>query len=317
MAKARGTEAKLDRLRLLRRESPTPEIVTELRSSLADKSNIVVAEAAKIVGEQKIADLDAELVAAFDRLMIDPEETDPRCRAKIAIAEALNQIEHDQPDVFLRGLSHWQESGRPGEDDPAAPLRGISAFGLTRINHTGIVILLTDLLHDSALAPRVAAAQSLGETRSAAALPFLRYIARSSGSRDIVEACLTGLMVAAPRDSLPFVAGFLRGPYADGAALALAESRLPEALKVLTDHWPTARGGEHGETLLLAIAMTRLPASIDFLIDLLAKDKESAPSILSALTIHRHNDAIRDRIAAVVAQHSDAAITKRFEAKFA
>jgi HEAT repeat protein len=316
MAKARGAEAKLNRLRLIRREAPTPEIIAELRTSLADASNIVVAEAAKIVGEQKIAALTADMVAAFDRLMVEPEDTDPRCRAKIALAEALNQVECEQPNVFLRGLSHWQEPGRPGEDDAAAPLRGISAFGLTRINHHGIVLLLTDLLLDKAVAARVAAAQALGETRSATAIPLLRYKAQvGDGSRE-VEACLTGLMVAAPRESLPFVAGFLSGSHADGAALALAESRLPEALKALIDHWPRARGGEHGETLLLAIAMTRLPASVDFLIDLLATDKESAPAILSALTIHRHNDAIRDRIAAIVAQHQDATITKRFEAKF-
>ncbi|HEX3315636.1 MAG TPA: hypothetical protein VHR72_12125, partial [Gemmataceae bacterium] len=290
----------------------------ELRTSLTDKSNLVVAEAAKIVGDQKIAELTADMVAAFDRLMVDPEESDPRCRAKIALAEALNQVEYDQSDVFLQGLTHWQESGRPGDDDPAAPLRGISAFGLTRINHCGIAILLSDLLHDRAVAPRVAAAQSLGETRSAAALPLLRYKARlGDASPEVVEACLTGLMVAAPHDSLPFVAGFLKGPYVEAAALALAESRLPEALALLVEHWPAARGEDHAETLLLAIAMTRLPASVDFLIDLLAKDKKAAPSILSALSIHRHNDAIRDRIAAVVAQHQDAAIAKRFEAKFA
>jgi HEAT repeat protein len=318
MAKARATEAKFDRLQRIRRESLTPAIVAELRTALADPSNIVVAETAKIVGEQKIAELAADMVAAFDRLMLDPTETDPRCRAKIALAEALNQTEYDQPDVFLRGLTHWQEAGRPGDDDPAAPLRGISAFGLTRINHPGIVILLSDLLHDRAVAPRAAAARALGETRSVAALPLLRYKARlGDASRDVVEACLTGLMVAAPRDSLPFVACFLRGSYADGAVFALAESRLPDALKVLIEHWPTARKGDLGETLLLAIAMTRLPTSIDFLIDLLAKDKESAAAILSALAIHRHNDGIRDRVAVIVAQHDDAKITKRFEAKFA
>ena len=230
MAKARGIEAKVNRLWLIRREAPTPEIIAELRTALADNSNVVVAEAAKIVADQKIAELAADMVAAFDRLMLDPEETDPRCRAKIALAEALNQVEYDKPDVFLRGLSHWQESGRPGEDDPAAPLRGISAFGLTRINHPGIVILLVDLLLDSAVAARVAAAQSLGETRSPTAIPLLRYKAQLGDNRDVIEACLSGLMAVAPRDSLPFVAGFLHGEHADAAALALAESRLPEAL---------------------------------------------------------------------------------------
>src|SRR5258706_1143631 len=124
MAKSRGIDAKLNRLRALRREPATDAHVAELRQALGDASNLVAEAAASIVGERAVSELSADLVAAFDRFMMDPIETDPRCRAKIAIALALNKIDYQHEDVFLRGISHFQEAGRPGEDDPAAQLRG-------------------------------------------------------------------------------------------------------------------------------------------------------------------------------------------------
>ena len=50
---------------------------------------LVVADAAQIVGERALSELAPELIAAFDVFMDEPEETDKRCRAKIAIVEAL------------------------------------------------------------------------------------------------------------------------------------------------------------------------------------------------------------------------------------
>ena len=88
MAKARGVEARLDRLRRLRTEVLGPEQRAELGQALLDKSNLVAAEAAEIAGARMATDLAPDLVAAFGRFMSDPEETDKRCAAKIAIVEA-------------------------------------------------------------------------------------------------------------------------------------------------------------------------------------------------------------------------------------
>ena len=57
MAKARTVDAKLARLRLLRTEPITPVLVAELQVLIADKSNLVVAEAAEVVGERSLRDL--------------------------------------------------------------------------------------------------------------------------------------------------------------------------------------------------------------------------------------------------------------------
>ncbi len=109
MTKPRGVEAKLLRLRELRKEPGAVGAVEELRRALGDRSNLVVAEAASLVGEAKIAELAPELAAAFERFMAEPAESDKLCRAKIAIAEALDKIEYQRPQVFLRGIRHVQK----------------------------------------------------------------------------------------------------------------------------------------------------------------------------------------------------------------
>src|SRR6478735_3632476 len=124
MAKARGVDAKLARLRAARTESVTPALLAELRDALGDKSNLVVAEAAEIVGERNLTDLVPDLVTAFRRFLVDPVETDKLCRAKIAIAEALNRVEADVEEVYRLGLGHVQpEPCWGGSEDTAAPLR--------------------------------------------------------------------------------------------------------------------------------------------------------------------------------------------------
>src|SRR5262249_53069881 len=132
--------------------------------------------------------------------------------------------------------------------------------------------------------------------------------------------CLNALVSADADASIPFVGQFLESTseeIAEGAALSLAESRRADALEILKRHWPKSRPGSLQNVLLLAIAITRLPAGVDFLLEVLAASDESAgPAALSALAIHRHNPAVRDRVAAIVAKKHDAELRKRFDKEF-
>jgi hypothetical protein len=68
--------------------------------------------------------------------------------------------------------------------------------------------------------------------------------------------------------------------------------------------------------VLLAMAITRLPAAVDFLIHVLASEGEpAAAGALAALAIHRHNPALRDRVAAAVAKKGPG-LKKMFEKEF-
>jgi HEAT repeat protein len=318
--KPRGSDAKLARLHAMRNQPAAAETTLELRRYLADASSLIVAEAARIIKDQAVPELIGDLVAAFDRLMIDPEESDKQCRAKIEIVDALNRLEHAEPRVFLRGLTHRQNPrfGEPGQD-AAGALRAFCAFGLARINHPGVVLLLTELLLDSDNTARVGAARALGGTGSLAAVPLLRYKVRT-GDRlvEVIDECFASLLTLSFEESLPFVARYLQtqeSALQGTAVFALAETRRPEAFAVLRDYWPEAPA-DLRESLLTALAMFRLPAANDFLIGLIVGKDPSVRAALSALAVHRHNPKIVASIAAAVEANGAESVREWFRKKF-
>jgi HEAT repeat protein len=319
MGKARGVDAKLARLRSLAKEAVSPAVVAELRKFLGDSSNLVVAEAAEIAGEANRVDMAPELVGAFDRFMADPEVTDKLCRAKIAVVEALNKLDYEAPDVFMRGIRHVQpEPIWGGTRDTAGPLRAGAAFGLVRVGHRDVVSLLVDLLVDPEKVARVAAVQALEAAGSVAAAPLLRFKARAGDEEpEVTGECLTALLRLEP-EAVGFVAEFLRAgdeAVQECAALALGETRRPGAFEVLRDFAANLPPGSVQEAVFLALSMLRLPAATDLLIGKIA-ERETARAAVAALAIHRHNDRVKDRVAAAVAQTQDAGLQAWFEQKY-
>jgi HEAT repeat protein len=319
MAKRRSVEAKLARLAALRKEPLSAASVAELRKFLADASNFVVAEAAVSVGKARLEELAPDLAAAFDRFLIDAEVTDKLCRAKIAIVEALNQIEYEKPEVYLRGIRHVQEEPAWGESrDTAGPLRGASAFGLVRQHHGETLALLVDLLADPEKVARVAAVQALESAGSVAAVPLLRLKARMGDEEpEVTCECLAATLRMEP-EAVEFVAEFLRdGDEAiqEGAALALGETRRPGAFGILRDFSTHLPPGSLRDAVFLAISILRLPAAIDFLLELVSA-KDTARAALAALAIHRHDERFRERAAAAVARTKDTSLLAWFQKKY-
>ena len=90
-------------------------------AALRDKSNLIVAAAVTIAGDQKHADLTSDLEAAFERFLVEPEKTDKLYRAKVAIIQGLDKLEHEQPAIFLPTSKHVQfEPVWGGQEDSAA-----------------------------------------------------------------------------------------------------------------------------------------------------------------------------------------------------
>jgi HEAT repeat protein len=322
MPKPRSLEAKLARLKALRLEPFSVESVTELRAAVNDKSNLVVADAAEIIGERLLKELEPELIAAFDRFLIDPEETDKLCAAKLAILETLNKLEYEGEDIYRTAIHHVQMEPRwGGSEDTATALRGTAAFGLVRLHCRDIVLLLVELLNDPEKVARAAAATALGALGTPACIPLLRFKALIGDKKpEVIAECLSALMTTAPVESLEFVAQFLNSTdeaIQEGAAFALAESRRPEALEILKQHWNKHRVTGSPEAILLAISMTRLPTAIDFLVELLAMEKhEIALAALSALAIYRHNAAVKERIEQLLKVHGHQELRNQFDIKF-
>src|SRR4051794_25089741 len=123
MAARRSLDDKLAALRSLRGQTLTDEQVAELRKRIGDRSNLVVAAAAAIAGENALVELAGDLEAGFDRFLVTPLKDDKLCRAKVAIVQALDRMEPRHTAVFLKAARHVQlEPVWGGTEDSAPPL---------------------------------------------------------------------------------------------------------------------------------------------------------------------------------------------------
>jgi len=265
----------LARLRTLRADPLAPGAAGELRATLSARSNLVVARAAEIVSEWELRDFTADLVRAFDRFMTDPVRRDPTCAAKTALAEALLKLEHDDAELFARGLGHVQrEPVWGGTEDTAAALRAACALGLARANPPDVLLQLAGLLADAETDARVGAARAIAAAGRPGATPLLWY-KTLVGDAEVAPlyACFAGLLALEPERAPAHVGGYLRAAnpaLAEAAALALGDSRLPEAMPVLREAWQTADDPALRSAFLDALARLGDDAAFDFLLDLLA-----------------------------------------------
>jgi HEAT repeat protein len=322
MATRLSLDDKLAALRELRGRTPTPEQKGVVKKYLADRSNLVVAAAAGIAGEYTAVELAPDLEAAFGRFLVNPIKDDKLCRAKLAIVQALDKMEHLRSDVFEKAAAHEQhEPVWGGTEDTAAPLRAAALIALARIDGSGSLPRLVDAMIDPSKDVRIAAAQAMGYVGTDAAGLILRLKARiGDEDPEVLSECLSGLLTVNPRENLGIVSDFLdpdNPARCEAAALALGKSRLPEALDPLRACWPGCLSAGLRERVLLAVAMLRLPAAIDHLLEIVASDSEKdAISSMSALKIHNYDPRLRDRLAQVVKETRRPALQARFDRDF-
>jgi hypothetical protein len=123
-------------------------------------------------------------------------------------------------------------------------------------------------------------------------------------------------MKLSPRGSFDFVSQFVdpeQPALYEHAALAIAESRLPEALALLRDKLSSTFDREFKQALLLPIALTRSEDAVDFLISILETgDNRMAQDAISALAIYRDDASVRKRVEAAVNDADSAPLKKSF-----
>src|SRR5262249_26473043 len=131
----RSLEDTLAALRVLREDPTAESSVRELKRVLAAAEAPAVAKAAAIAAEAGLADLVPDLPAAFAPCVEHPLKTAPGCVAKTGLVAALDRLEHDESDVYRRGIRHVQmEPVFGGRVDTAVDLRGACALALARRN---------------------------------------------------------------------------------------------------------------------------------------------------------------------------------------
>jgi len=322
MPKSRALEDTLAVLNRLRDDPTSAAALAQLRQALAGKSSHAAAKAAQIAGEFEISALVSDLVAAFERFMVNPVKSDPNCRAKAAIADALYRIGHDDEGVFLRGIHHRQmEPVYGGRVDTAIDLRAASALGLVRMNYADALVELADLLADPEPRVRAAAAQAIAYSGSDHGVPLLRLkVLSGDDDSSVISECLAGLLRLAPASSLLFTARLLDSSNAsvsEAAALALGGSRLPEAFGVLRQWWERTADVALRRTALLAIAMLRRDEPLDFLVSLIAEENgPTAREAIAALAMYRHDDTVRQRVRDCIDRRKDVDLRAAFADAF-
>ncbi|HEY2860368.1 MAG TPA: hypothetical protein VGJ21_18245, partial [Terracidiphilus sp.] len=228
-----------------------------------------------------------------------------------------------EKDVFLRGLHHHQmEPVWGGQSDSAGTLRANCAHALVAcegLPNPDLLLLLIDLLADADKAVRVEAVRAISQTGEAA-IPVLRLRALIPGEDpEVLAACFASLLELEGDAAIPFVSRFLAAAddCAAEAAFALAATHNPLALgNLLQLHLePSAAASEPWfvGVLLSAIALTRIPQAIDYLIDLIEREEPHAVIAIEALAKVEPGPELRERLTRTVADVGSPRLTRALQ----
>lgn len=323
MSKADRTELALERLSSLKTAADDSAVINESRRYLADRSNLVVARAARIVKERGLLQLVPELITAFQKFMTDAPRLDKRCAAVTEIAAALYELDCLEPDPYLQGLRHVQMEASFGPPiDAAAELRGVCAQGLVRTRYPHALEEVVSLLADDHAPARIGAVKALATNGGDAGALVLRFKALS-GDRDleVMAECFAGLLANGQERAVDFVAIFADkgdGEISEAAILALGASRTAKAIDFLKQKWQRSTRSEGRKTVLLALATSRNEEAVNFLLAQLNEASvHVASEIIAALAIHKSSESIRRAVSEAVNRRRDRELLDSFRREFA
>lgn len=310
--RSRSDESALEELSALPRTAERAAQIAALGKALADRHYRVIAKAAALAAERQLAELVPDLKQAYARLLQDPVKRDPNCIGKSAVARALVALDCGDTAFLLEGVRYTQmEPVWGGTADTAADVRCSCAMGLAASGYPRAVAELTGLLNDPDKRARIGAVRAVSCAHPHEAEVLLRFkIAVGDADPEVIGECFTALLAVAPDASLSFVAAFLtheNDALREYAALALGESRHPEALKHLRAAWdevyvtPDARA-----TLIRAAALHRTEPAFDWLLSIIERDTHAHAAIaVDALAVYERNSKLSERVQAALARRGD------------
>lgn len=279
-----------------------------VQKALEDKHFRVVAKAATLAGERSLHERTADLVSAYARFLHDPVKRDPNCLAKQAIARALVTLGHQDVNFFLEGIRYRQlEPVWGGTADTAVDLRCSCAMGLASSGYWRAAQELTTLLNDKEPRARQGAVRAISCCNPREAEALIRFkVLIGDEEPDVIAECFTALLALAADDNMQLITNFLSGKddaLRDLAALALGESRHPNALAHLRTAWedvfvtPARRA-----VLIRAAALHRTEPAFDWLITIIESDtREHADIAVDALSVYERNTKLIERVQTALA----------------
>jgi hypothetical protein len=305
----RGFDEQMAALDALKGRELNADDIALIKKSLAHRNNFIVGKAARFAEDSGLIELVPDLLTAYDRFFTNPEKTDPQCWAKNALSRALARLECRDKDVFLRGLRHHQlEPTWGGRSDSAGTLRAHCAHALIASNgldNQELLVILIDTLVDEDKTVRLETVRALAQLGEMA-VPVLRLRAmipsRPPEEPEVLGQCFSALLAIERDAAIPFVVRFLEAgdDPAGEAAFALAETRSPAALAPLLTRLKASADEWFSGVLLSAIALTRLPEAIDFLIAMIERDEREAPRAIEAVRRIATSEELRARFVQAV-----------------
>jgi len=319
----RGFDEQMAALEALKGHELDEAAVGFVKKMLANRNNFLVAKAARLAEENNLQQLMPDLLAAYERFFVNAEKSDPQCWAKNALSQALVKLECRDKDVFLRGMRHIQmEPVWGGKSDTAGMLRGTCALALVTCDGLiaqDLLVLLLDPLTDADKSVRVEAVRALAQLGEPA-VPLLRMRALLPGAEaeEMLAVCFAALLAIEREDAIPFVARFLENgdDVAGEAAFALAETHSKAALDVLVVQQKRVADPWFMGVVLSAIALTRLPEAMDFLVEKVERDEREAPLAIEALARVASNVELRAWVERAVEENGSPRLKKAWNEHF-
>jgi len=314
-------DERLKQLRDLSRERDHSRIQAAVIQALADKTNLIIAQAAQLIYDLEISGAEPALVAAWQRLVKhpDPIKADKGCRAKEAIIQALGHLGYDNPDLSLEGLVYKQtEPAWPKAVDTADNVRAGCAFALARSRGLRIIDKLNAFVGylQGERVDRLNACKAIADTGHESGIPLLRMkLLADNDFPDVLGTCMTGLMTLNAKSSLPVVSNFLdhdNEQIVVEAAVALGTCGLSEAVNLLIDRYKRGVDDEIRRSLLISIGLSRHALATDFLVEQL-HNNALIDSILLALKPACMYDETRRKVRQSLESFNDTLLIKRFD----
>ncbi len=321
---SRGFEKELAELESLRSAMlsgsvPDQAAVEALRNTLAHRNNFLVSKAAKLAADTELVALLPDVLAAFNRFFIDASKTDPQCWAKNALSKALVKLGHRSKEEYLRGMRHHQmEPVWGGQSDTAGALRGTCTHALVDcpgISDADLLTALLEPLTDTDKTVRMEAARAMAQVGGVSAALLLRLRALlGKDEPEVLGAVYSALLSLEGPAAIPLVAGALE----DGddtsaeAAFALADQRSPAALAALLARLRAGADAWFASVLLSAVALTRQPEALDFLIAAIAGGAREAPQAIEAIGRAAPSAEVRSRVEQAVEQADNMRLRQAF-----
>lgn len=292
------------------RQAPKEVRVAGLSKALGHRNNFIAAKAADLVREFALTKLTADLLASFDRFFEDPVRSDPQCWAKNALSRSLAAFEHQDEEVFLRGMRHIQmEPVWGGQSDTAGTLRATCALALVQcrsLTERDLLTHLVELLADKDKSVRAEVVRAIEQVGSPSAVLLLRLRAvLGTDEPEVLGACYGGVLRIEGVRAIPWVRRFLSSgdDNAAEAALAIAGTHTPEAFDVLQQSFATAHDPWWRSALLSAIALTRQDAALEFLVELIRAESLDAEAAIEVVLRSLPSQDVVKRIEKLVANN--------------